>query len=236
MRLLIVEDEVEMAEPLRAILTREGHSVEVAHDGEKGEELLQTHSYDLLILDWMLPGCSGLELCRRVRAQGNALPVLMLTAKDTVDDRVQGLDVGADDYLVKPFELKELLARVRALLRRPVVLLRSAEVQEDQIQVGDVILDLKGKLAFRQGRPIELSAKELQLLELLMRRAGEVLTHEEILLTLWEEAREDASASLNLVAAHIKLLRRKIDKEFDSAMIHTVYGLGYRFGLERKAM
>jgi two-component system, OmpR family, manganese sensing response regulator len=236
MRLLIVEDEVEMAEPLRAILTREGHSVEVAHDGERGEEFLQNHSYDLLILDWMLPGCSGLELCRRLRAQGNALPVLMLTAKDTVDDRVQGLDVGADDYLVKPFELKELLARVRALLRRPVVPLRAAEVQEDQIQVGDVILDLKGKLAFRQGQPIELSAKELQLLELLMRRAGEVLTHEEILLTLWEETREDASASLNLVAAHIKLLRRKIDKEFDSSIIHTVYGLGYRFGLERKAI
>ena len=234
MRLLIVEDEVEMAEPLRAILTREGHSVEVAHDGERGEELLQTHSYDLLILDWMLPGCSGVELCRRLRAQGNALPVLMLTAKDTVDDRVQGLDVGADDYLVKPFELKELLARVRALLRRPVVLLRSSEIQEDQIQVGDVTLDLRGKLAFRQGKAIELSAKELQLLELLMRRAGEVLTHEEILETLWKETREDASASLNLVAAHIKLLRRKIDKGFDSAMIHTVYGLGYRFGLARK--
>jgi OmpR-family two-component system manganese-sensing response regulator len=235
MRLLIVEDEVEMAKPLCAILTREGHSVEVAHDGERGEELLSAHSYDLLILDWMLPGCSGLELCRRLRRQGNALPVLMLTAKDTVDDRVQGLDVGADDYLVKPFELKELLARVRALLRRPTGPLRSADGQEDQIQVGDVTLDLKRKLAFRQGKPIELSAKELQLLELLMRRAGEVLTHEEILETLWQETREDASASLNLVAAHIKLLRRKIDKEFDSAMIHTVYGLGYRFGLERKA-
>jgi len=228
MHILLVDDETEMVDPLSRILSREGYIVDVAYDGDRGSQLATQHSYDLLILDWMLPQRSGLEICRQVRSQGSSTPVLFLTAKDTIDDRVQGLDAGADDYLVKPFELRELLARVRALLRRPATLeLQNLEAQQSQLKVGDLELDPTNQLAYRAGREIELSEKEAQLLQYLMRHSNQLLTHEQIQQHLWEENTQPTS---NALAAQIRLLRRKIELPGESPLISTVYGKGYRFG------
>ncbi len=223
MHILLVDDESEMVDPLSRILSREGYTVDVAYDGDRGSQLATQNPYDLLILDWMLPQQSGLEICQQVRSQGNNTPVLFLTAKDTIDDRVQGLDAGADDYLMKPFELRELLARVRALLRRPV----SADNPTKQLTVGDLALDTANQLAYRAGREIELSEKEAQLLEYLMRHPNQVLTHEQIQQHLWGEESQPTS---NALAAQIRLLRRKIESQGDAPLISTVYGKGYRFG------
>lgn len=224
MRILLVDDEAELADPLSLVLTREGYQVDVAYDGARGDQLLQQGHYDLLILDWMLPQRSGLEICHQLRSQGDTTPVLFLTAKDTVDDRVQGLDAGADDYLIKPFELRELLARVRALLRRPPTLENSAP---QRLRVDDLELDLENQLAYRQERTIELSEKESQLLDYFMRHAGHLLTHEQIHQYLWADGEKPTS---NVLAAQIRLLRRKIEANGESPLIHTVYGKGYRFG------
>ena len=157
MRILLVDEEVELTDPLGRVLTREGYSVDAAYDGTSGSQLAQAGNYDLLILDWMLPGKTGLKICQELRTQGKTTPVLFLTAKDTLDDRVEGLDAGADDYLVKPFELRELLARVRALLRRSgVELLNSTS---GRLIVADLELDIENQVAYRQGRIIELSQK-----------------------------------------------------------------------------
>lgn len=225
MRILLVDDEVELTDPLSRVLSREGYTVDVAFDGAKGSNLAIEGNYDLLILDWMLPRQTGLAICQQLRSQGRNTPVLFLTAKDTVDDRVQGLDAGADDYLVKPFELRELLARVRALLRRPATF--DAEVNLGRLQVAGLELDYENQLAYRGDRTIELSEKECQLLEYLMRHPGQVLTHEQIYQYLWTEAEKPSS---NVLAAQIRLLRRKIEAPGESALIHTVYGRGYRFG------
>lgn len=225
MRILLVDDEVELTDPLSRVLTREGYTVDVAFDGTKGSNLAIEGNYDLLILDWMLPKKTGLAICQQLRSQGRNTPVLFLTAKDTVDDRVQGLDAGADDYLVKPFELRELLARVRALLRRPATF--DAEVSLGRLQVAGLALDYENQLAYRGDRTIELSEKECQLLEYLMRHPGQVLTHEQIYQYLWTEAEKPSS---NVLAAQIRLLRRKIEAPGESPLIHTVYGRGYRFG------
>jgi two-component system, OmpR family, manganese sensing response regulator len=225
MRILLVDDEVELTDPLSRVLTREGYAVDVAFDGAKGSNLAIDGNYDLLILDWMLPKQTGLAICQQLRSLGRNTPVLFLTAKDTVDDRVQGLDAGADDYLVKPFELRELLARVRALLRRPATF--DADVTLGRLQVADLELDYENQLAYRGDRAIELSEKECQLLEYLMRHPGRVLTHEQIYQYLWAEAEQPSS---NVLAAQIRLLRRKIEAPGESALIHTVYGRGYRFG------
>ncbi|NJK73974.1 MAG: response regulator transcription factor [Microcoleus sp. SU_5_6] len=225
MRILLVDDEVELTDPLSRVLTREGYAVDVAFDGAKGGNLAIDGNYDLLILDWMLPKQTGLAICQQLRSQGRNTPVLFLTAKDTVDDRVQGLDAGADDYLVKPFELRELLARVRALLRRPATF--DADVTLGRLQVAGLELDYENQLAYRGDRTIELSEKECQLLEYLMRHPGQVLTHEQIYQYLWTEAEKPSS---NVLAAQIRLLRRKIEAPGESALIHTVYGRGYRFG------
>jgi OmpR-family two-component system manganese-sensing response regulator len=217
---------MEMATPLSHLLTREGYKVDVAYDGDRGRELAQQNRYDLLIFDWMLPHRSGLEICQELRSQGNTTPVLFLTAKDTVDDRVQGLDAGADDYLVKPFELRELLARVRALLRRPA----SLEAPVGQLKVGDLELDSGNQLAYRAGREIELSEKEAQLLAYLMRYPGQLLTHDQIHQHLWGDSEKPTS---NALAAQIRLLRRKIETDGEAPLINTVYGKGYRLGSER---
>ncbi|MBW4693261.1 MAG: response regulator transcription factor [Lyngbya sp. HA4199-MV5] len=226
MRILLVDDEVEMADPLSLILTREGYTVDVAYDGDRGNQLAQQSRYDLLILDWMMPHYSGLEICQQARSRGDTTPVLFLTAKDTVDDRVQGLDAGADDYIIKPFELRELLARVRALLRRPTTLEPVAPVQ--RLRVDDLELDLSNQLAYRHGRAIELSEKETQLLEYLMRSPNQILTHEQIHQYLWGDSAEKPTS--NALAAQVRLLRRKIEAEGDPPLINTVYGKGYRFG------
>jgi OmpR-family two-component system manganese-sensing response regulator len=230
MRILLVDDEVEMVDPLSRLLTREGYEVDVAYDGDRGSRLVQQQQYDLLILDWMLPRQSGLQICQQVRSQGTTTPVLFLTAKDTVDDRVQGLDAGADDYLVKPFELRELLARVRALLRRPTTLEPSAP---QRLRVDDLELDTTNQLAHRRGRKIELSEKETQLLEYLMQHPNQLLTHDQIHECLWGESEEKPTS--NALAAQIRLLRRKIEAKGEPGLIATVYGKGYRFGLPTTA-
>ncbi len=189
-------------------------------------KLVKKGNYDLFILDWMLPGKTGLEICQQLRQQGITTPVLFLTAKDTLDDRVQGLDAGADDYLVKPFELRELLARVRALLRRAGV--EEYAQTNKRTVVEDLELDSQNQIAYRQGRIIELSEKESQLLKYLMENPGILLTHKQIMENLWEE---DEQPSSNVIAALIRLLRRKIELKGETQLIHSVYGKGYRFGV-----
>ena len=224
MQILLVDDEVELTEPLTRILQRQGYDVDVAHDGLQGNQLAAQKKYDLLILDWMLPRKTGIEICQTLRSQGDTTPVLFLTAKDTLDDRVDGLDAGADDYLVKPFELRELLARVRALLRRPSMI----ETAALHLSVEGLELNLENQLASRQGRRIELSEKESQLLAYLMQHPNQLLTHEQIYAHLWSDSEKPSS---NVLAAQIRLLRRKIEAEGESNLIHTVYGKGYRFGV-----
>ncbi len=226
MRILLVDDEVELTDPLSHLLIREGYDVDVAHDGAEGGQLATENHYDLYILDWMLPKQSGIQMCNQLRSQGNAAPVLFLTAKDTIDDRVQGLDAGADDYLVKPFELRELLARIRALLRRPPILDES--VGSSFLKISDLELDPVNQLAYRQQRMIELSEKEGQLLAYFMRHPNQVLSHQQIQSYLW--GNEDPPQTRNALAAQIRLLRRKIEVDGEAPLIHTVYGRGYRFG------
>lgn len=225
MRILLVDDEAELTDPLQAVLSREGYNVDVAYNGSSGSELAVTGNYDLLILDWMLPQRSGLEICQDLRRNGLTTPVLFLTAKDTIDDRVRGLDAGADDYIIKPFELRELLARVRALLRRSPAL--ESPASNLRMRVGDLELDPENQVAYRQERTIDLSEKESQLLEFFMRHPGQLLTHDRVYQYLWGEGEQPSS---NVLAALIRLLRRKIEAAGESQLIHTVYGKGYRFG------
>ncbi|VXD24533.1 Response regulator MprA [Planktothrix serta PCC 8927] len=226
MRILLVDDEIELTEPLSRVLTREGYLVDIATDGRFGCDLARQNHYDLLILDWMLPQKSGLEICQELRSQSDPTPILFLTAKDTLDDRVQGLDAGADDYLMKPFELRELLARVRALLRRYQAI-ESPLTHSNRLQVADLELDLENQLAYRGTRMIDLSEKESQLLAYLMRYPGQLLTHHQIHQHLWGDGEQPSS---NVLAAQIRLLRRKIEITGETPLIHTVYGKGYRFG------
>jgi OmpR-family two-component system manganese-sensing response regulator len=218
MKLLLVEDERELAVPLKAVLEREGHAVDWIDEGEDGWLMLCTYPYDLVILDWMLPGLSGIEIAHRLRTDRRATPVLMLTARDTATDKVAGLDAGADDYLVKPFDLDELLARVRALSRRVPQFV-------ERLRFADLELDTRSLSAVRAGRTIALNRKEFQLLELFLRHPNQVLSREQILTHLWESGAEPES---NVVAAQVRLLRRKIDEGFATPLIHTVYGIGYR--------
>lgn len=226
MRILLVDDETELTDPLSRVLTREGYNVETAYNGIDGNKMVQIGSYDLLILDWMLPGITGLEICQELRKTDRITPVLFLTAKDTLDDRVEGLDAGADDYLVKPFELRELLARVRALLRRHAV--EESIITFGKISVADLELDFENQVAYRQGRAIELSAKENQLLKYFMENPGQLLTHAQIVEHLWEAGEKPNS---NVIAALVRLLRRKIEFKGETQLIHSVYGKGYRFGV-----
>lgn len=224
MKILLVEDEKELGLSLARILTQEGYDSIVAHDGEEGLKLALTSVYHLFILDWMLPHKTGLEICQCLREKNITTPVLFLTAKDTLDDRVMGLDVGADDYLVKPFELRELLARVRALLRRS----SNIEIQpQDRIKVADLEVEVTNQLAYRHGRMIKLSEKEVKLLEFFSLHSNQLVTQEQIFDYLWSE--EEAPSS-NVVAAIVRLLRRKIEAENEPILIHTIYGKGYWFG------
>lgn len=223
MKILLVDDETELSDPLSRILLQEGYEVDIADNGATGMKLALQNQYDLLILDWMLPHKSGLEICREVRSQSLKTPVLFLTAKDTVDDRVDGLDAGADDYLVKPFELRELLARVRALLRRSTLETGSS----DRLKVADLELDIENQVAYRRGQAINLSEKEIELLKYFMQHPDRLLTHEEIHSYLWQVEEQPSS---NVLAALVRLLRRKIEIKGEATLINTVYGKGYRFG------
>jgi len=241
-KILLVEDEIELANSLGNVLRTQGYQIEIANDGQKGWDLVKHSPFDLLILDWMLPYKSGLEICKDLRALKNNqisftlsnTPVLFLTAKDTLDDRVLGLDAGADDYLMKPFELRELLARVRALLRRGNSIVNEATTSENSInnqilKVDDLELDIDNQLAYRHGRLIKLSEKEIKLLEFFLTHLHQLVTHEQIYQYLWSE---DDSPSSNVVAAVVRLLRRKIEKKGEKTLIHTIYGKGYWFGLQ----
>ncbi len=223
MKILLVDDETELSDPLSRILVQEGYQVDIANHGTAGMKLALENQYDLMILDWMLPGKSGLEICRTVRSQSLSTPVLFLTAKDTIDDRVDGLDAGADDYLVKPFELRELLARVRALLRRGT----SETNTSDRLKVADLELDVENQLAYRGDKAIDLSEKEIMLLAYFMQHPDRLLTHEEIYSYLWQSEEQPSS---NVLAALVRLLRRKVEIKGQTQLIHTVYGKGYRFG------
>ncbi|AFY37666.1 two component transcriptional regulator, winged helix family [[Leptolyngbya] sp. PCC 7376] len=224
MRILLVDDEKELREALSQILVREGYAIETADNGQAGLQLAQSQDYDLLILDWMLPEYSGITICKQIRIAGKATPVLILTAKDTIDDRVQGLDAGADDYLVKPFELRELLARVRALLRRSPII-----EPPERLKIADLDLDKENQVAYRNGKMIRLSDRELQLLTYFMENAEQLLTHEQIYQHLWQD---ETPPSSNVLAALIRLLRRKVETKGDRPLIHTIYGKGYYFGLQ----
>jgi DNA-binding response OmpR family regulator len=221
MHILIVEDEQRLAYLLRRVLLEERHTVDLAHDGPTGLDLALSDTYDVVILDVMLPGLDGLEVCRQMRGEHIMTPVLMLTARGAVEDRVTGLNVGADDYLTKPFAMEELLARINALLRR-----RDRRFDDTlQLTVADLTLDLIRHEARRGGRVIELTAKEFALLEYLMRHPGQVLSRTQIVDAVW---RYDLEALSNVVDIYIHYLRDKIDHGFPNALIKTVRGVGYK--------
>jgi DNA-binding response OmpR family regulator len=219
-RILLVEDEVKLADALRRGLEAEHYTVELAHTGEDGFFRLHEHAFDVVLLDIMLPGRSGLEILATLRRQGITTPVLLLTAKDAIEDRVTGLDGGADDYLVKPFALPELLARVRALLRRgkPELTLK--------LQVADLELDCASRLVRRAGRTIELTTREFELLEYLMRHQGNVVSREMLARDVWKESSRFTPLD-NVIDVHMARLRRKIDDQFAEKLVHTVRGVGF---------
>jgi two-component system OmpR family response regulator len=218
MRILIVEDEVKIARAIRRGLEREGYATEVAATGQEAILRAIEQDYDAIVLDVMIPAPDGFAVCRQMRARNRWAPVLMLTARDSVEDRIRGLDAGADDYLVKPFSFGELLARLRALLRR-------APAERPAIlQAGDVTLDPSAHVVTRAGQPVELSAREFALLEFLMRRAGQVLTRTAILEHVWDYRFDGDS---NVVDVYIGYLRRKLEEPFGAPLIRTVRGVGY---------
>jgi heavy metal response regulator len=218
MRVLLVEDERHLAEFVRKGLKENGHAVDVACDGDEGELLAGTDAYDVLILDIMLPGQSGFEVVRKVRAAGISKPVLFLTARDDVADRVRGLDLGADDYLVKPFAFDELLARLRALERR------SGSVAPTELRCHDLVVNLPQRKVTRAGKTIDLTPKEFSLLECLLRRCGEVVTRTSIIEKVWDI---HFDAFTNAMDVLVNRLRKKVDEPFREQLIHTVRGVGY---------
>lgn len=228
MRILLVEDELDLGAALERSLKREKYIVDWVTDGAEAWRFLDNsrNQYTVAIFDWLLPGLSGIELCQRLRARQNSLPVLMLTARDRMEDRVTGLDAGADDYLIKPFGIAELLARLRALQRR------SPQLQQQQLQVGPLTLDYGTSTVTLQSsgtaKIIPLTAKEFQLLEHFMQHPQQLLNREQLMNRLWEVGAEPMS---NVVAAQIRLLRRKLGEYGCDQLIETVYGLGYRLNL-----
>ncbi len=220
-RILVAEDDVRLADLLDQSLTEAGWDVEVVHDGTAayGRALPDGIPYDVLLLDWMLPGTDGRSVCRRLRSLGVTTPVLMLTARADVRDRVDGLDAGADDYLAKPFDLDELLARLRALRRR------SSYGEEAVVEVGDLVVDPMSRRVSRAGTPIELSAREFDVLHLLVSRAGQVVSRYAILDQVWDGETDLRS---NVIDVHLAAIRAKIDRPFGTSTITTVRGAGYR--------
>jgi DNA-binding response OmpR family regulator len=224
MRILLVEDDRKGALILSRGLEEEGFTVDLAADGREAEKVLGAVVYDLVILDWLLPGKQGIDVCRDLRRRDASTPILMLTALDAVEDRIEGLDTGADDYLTKPYAFWELLARIRALLRR------STHARQPLIEVADLTLDPVTHDVTRGGRVIDLTEKEYDILNALARHAGRVMTRTQLTGLFWSEDRENVS---NLLEAHISHLRKKIDDGTSVALIRTVRGRGYCLGEER---
>jgi DNA-binding response OmpR family regulator len=219
MRVLVVEDERRLARLLRRVLEEERYIVDEAYDGVEGEDLARSGVYDVIILDVMLPGRDGLTVCRNLRRDRVATPILMLTARDAVPDRVAGLDAGADDYLVKPFAFAELLARLRALARR-----RTPEIAPTRLEAGDLVMDLVKHEVTRAGKVIDLTPREYALLEYFLRHPGHVLSRARLLEAVW---RYDAEVTSNVVDIYVHYLREKIDRGFERKLLHTVRGAGY---------
>lgn len=219
MKILLVEDDVETATAICDNFKDHGHIVDHAADGRKGLFLVAAEDYDVIVLDWMLPGLDGLSMVKVLRGEGRGTPVLFLTTRSGIDDRVLGLEAGADDYLIKPFAFSELLARVHALARRPPL----AEVST-QLKVADLELDLLRRSAIRKGCPLDLKPLEFKLLEYLARHAGQVVTRAMLLENVWEFHFDPQT---NMVETSISRLRAKVDRNFDVELIHTVRGVGY---------
>jgi len=219
MRVLVVEDERKIADFIRRGLTEQGYAVDVAYDGEEALDWPTVADFGVVVLDVMLPGRNGIEVCRTLRERGVRMPILMLTARDAVDDRVLGLDSGADDYLVKPFAFAELLARLRALTRR------EPGVMAPSLEIGDLTLDTTTREVSRAGKLIETTTKEYAILEYLMRHPNQVLTRAMIAEHVWNYDFDNAS---NVIDVHIRNLRRKIDDGFSTRLISTIRGAGYR--------
>jgi len=220
MNILLAEDDLRLARAVRRVFEEESHKVEITGDGRSALRLAQNGEFDVMLLDVMLPEMDGFEVCKRMRTGGVQTPVLMLTARTDVTDRVKGLDSGADDYLIKPFAVAELLARARALGRRG----SPARNGREQMRDGDLTLDVSRHSAVRGNQEIELTVKEFQLLELLLRHQGQVLSRSQILDHVWQYDRDFAS---NVVDIYIHYLRNKVDKGFKVQLIHTIRGVGY---------
>ncbi len=216
--ILLIEDEAKLARFVQLELDCEGYQTTVSHDGLSGLTLARETVFDLIVLDWMLPGLTGPEICRRLRSTGNKVPIILLTAKDEVSDRVAGLDAGADDYLVKPFSIEELLARVRAHLRR------TQEPNLDILQFEDLSLNRRTREVFRGGRSIELTAKEFDLLEYLLSNPRQVVKRDRILEEVWGY---DFLGDSNIIEVYIRYLRLKLEEQQEARLIHTVRGVGY---------
>ncbi len=226
MRLLLVEDDARIARFVAKGLREQAYAVDVTANGDDALYEAAINSYDLVILDVMIPGRNGFEVCRELRRAGQRMPILMLTARDAVEDRISGLDHGADDYLTKPFEFRELLARLRALLRR------SGELRPTRIAVADLVLDTGAQSVSRAGRDIAVTTKEYALLEFLARNAGRVVGRAEIAEHVWDESFDPFS---NLIEVYVNRLRRKIDAEGHKPLLHTRRGAGYCFGVAGEA-
>ncbi|HSF14834.1 MAG TPA: response regulator transcription factor [Vicinamibacteria bacterium] len=224
MKLLLVEDESKLSRSLRAALGREGYSVDVALDGEMALDYAEVYEYDLILLDVMLPKLDGFEVLRRLRSKRFAAPVLMLTAREDTRSKVRGLDIGADDYVAKPFELEELFARIRALLRR-----RGPD-RSGLLHIHDLVMDPASKRVSRGGRALSLTAREYQLLEFLLRNKNRILSREVIYEHVWSG---DFSGTRKIVDVYVKYLRSKIDQGFEPRLLQTVRGLGYVLSEER---
>ena len=220
MHLLVVEDDRSLADLLRRGLTQEGHQADVVHDGTDGLDRALSGAYDALVLDVMLPGLDGLAIARHLREERMDTPILMLTARDALHDRLRGFDAGADDYLSKPFAFEELLARLRAITRRV-----HPHVDDDRLVVGDLVLDRRAHEVTRGDRPLDLSPKEFTLLEYLMRHPGQVLSRTMILERVWDYGYDSFA---NVVDATIRRLRKEVDEGFDVPLIQTVRGVGYK--------
>jgi two-component system, OmpR family, copper resistance phosphate regulon response regulator CusR len=219
-KILLVEDERKIAESLKKGLSEQNYHVEVAYDGLIGKKLFETYPFDLIILDINLPGLNGYELCKQIRRQSERIPVVMLTALNTTADKIEGFDAGADDYIVKPFDFKELLVRIRALLKRIYHNIPTGNI----LKVADLTMNLDSKEVTRADKPISLTAKEFQLLEYLIRNKNRVVSRADIALNVWDI---DFDTKTNVIDVYVNFLRKKLDKDFDTRLIHTQVGMGY---------
>jgi two-component system copper resistance phosphate regulon response regulator CusR len=223
MKILIVEDEPKVASFIKKGLEENNYEAEIAYDGISGENLAHLYKYDLFILDIIIPGISGLDLCKKLKRQNPNVPVLMLTALGTTDDKLIGFDAGADDYMIKPFEFRELLARIKVMLKTS----NQSVDTSNKLITGELELDIDRKIAIRGGTQIELTAKEFSLLEYFMRNSGKVLSRSDIAENVWDA---NFDSGTNVVDVYVNFLRKKIDKGFEKKLINTKVGFGYIFG------